>query len=391
MPPVSTEIRKQRSRTAPVVLCGIVITLVLAIASARLFSLLRAASLLYALSPESPRLVQLWTSIFGQPVEETERTITARNGFEAVRIIAPVGRPNAPVVLLVTGLVPQGFHDPALTKVARRLAQMGVRVVLPDLSAERQLLIRTSDLDAMGTALQWAATTYHQRVSLIGISFGGGLVLAVAGMRQYAPYVKLVLSEAGYDNLNRLCHYYIGDRVVLPDGSAYREKPGPERPEIIAFQYLDEMVPAEDVASFHAIILAQLLNKPSVELEQLTPEQARLFQDLHDVRSPQMRKHYHELLDRHAAEMRAISPETYLATLHAPVYLLHGIHDTCIPEGEVAWTLHDLPAGSDEHAMLSSWLNHATLNGQTSRWEKIRVANFLLPALKTMLRPMPLH
>ena len=52
-----------------------------------------------------------------------------------------------------------------------------------------------------------------------------------------------------------------------------------------------------------------------------------------------------QAIDRHAADMDAISAGNKLASLHVPVLLLHGAADDVIPDTELLWLEKDVPTG----------------------------------------------
>lgn len=365
----------------------------LAAGCVRAFFLLRAASLIYGLSPTpTPLIVRAYSKVFGHTIAESDFSIPGTDGPVPVRMIFPRDNPNAPIVVLVHGLAPLGYRDELLSVLAERLAKIGLRVVVPNISAEQHRLMRPSDLDEIGSAIRWSVNASGQRVSLFGISFGGGLVIAAADTPQYAGMLKLVFSDAGYNSIERLGRYYIGERVYGPDGHPYPPWFPGSGPLLIAFQYLDEMVPEQDVPIFHALILGEALNHSGgpAPPDILTPEQDRLYDDLRTAGSPEMREKYHRMLERHKSEMAVISPQGHMEGLRAPLFILHGLDDTSIPSGESLWTLHETAATKKVHVLISPWLSHAVLSGHVSFWTKLKVANFVGEVLHAAFESAPL-
>lgn len=365
----------------------------LIIGSMRAFFLLRAASLIYGLSTKpAPIVVRAYMKFFRHAIAESDFSVPGNNGPVPVRMIFPRDNPAAPIVVLVHGLAPQGYRDGLLSVLADRLARIGLCIVIPNLPAAQHRLMRPSDLDDIGSAVRWSAKRSGQRVAVFGISFGGGLAIATADMPQYSNLIKIVFSDAGYNSIERLGHYYIGDRVDRPNGQAYSESAPGSGPLLMAFQHLDEMVPADDVSAFNRLILSQALNHSGgpAPPDVLTPAQNRLYNDLRTAHSSAMRNKYHQLLERHQPEMRAISPRGHMAGLRAPLYILHGADDNSIPAGETLWTERETPSGAAVHALLTPWVAHAVLGGQVSLREKLRVGNFFSEVLNAAFRPSPL-
>lgn len=369
---------------------ALVLLLLLIAGGIRLFSLLRAATLIYGLSPmPAPRVVRVYIKIFRHATAEADFSVASKNGPVAVRVIFPRDRPQAPIVVLVHGLASDGYRDPLLNDLALRLAQIGLRVVVPNISSEQHRLMRSSALYEIGAAIQWSATASGKRVSLFGISFGGGLAIATAEMPQYANLVNIVFSDAGYNSIERLGRYYIGERVDAPDGRPYTESPPGSGPLLMALQHLDEMVPAEDVLPIEKVILGEALNHSGGPAPRgvLTPSQQRIYDELRTVGSPAMREKYHRLLERHRAEMETISPASHMGGLRAPVYILHGADDNSIPAGETLWTLSEALPGEKVHALITPWMAHAILMGHVSLLKKIWIGNFVSAVLNSALRP----
>ena len=262
--------------------------LLIAAAGLWFFSLLRATSLIYSLSPVRPPLaVRAYMKFFRHPTGQTDFTVQGKNGPVPVRMVFPVDAPNAPMVVLVHGLAPDGNKDGLLNFVAFHMAEIGLRVVMPDIPGEQHRLMRASDLDDVGATIQWSAAASKQRVALFGISFGGGLAIATAEMPQYSNLVKVVFSDAGYNDIERLGRYYIGERVFGPDGRPYDESRPGSGPLLMAFQHLDEMVPADDVPAMKQLILSEALDHSGgpAPPKVLTPAQNQIYDDLRAVKN----------------------------------------------------------------------------------------------------------
>lgn len=370
-----------------------VFVVLIALMGVRVYFILRAASLIYSLSPTpSPRVIRAYVKLFRHPTEQKDFSIAGKNGPISVRMIFPVDAPNAPIVVLVHGLAPNGNKDGLLNFVAFRMAQIGLRVVMPNIPCEQHRLMRASDMDDIGATIQWSAHSSGQRVALYGISFGGGMALATAEMPQYANLIKVFFSDAGYNDLERLGHYYIGEKVTAPDGRPYQESPPGSGPSLIAFQHLDEMVPAQDVRVMGRLILSMELdhNGGPAPPDVLTPAQDKLYNLLRTVGSPSIREKYHQMLAHHHAEWVALSPDRNLSRLRTPVYILHGADDNSIPPEEALWTLNEAPRGEKIRAVITPWLTHAVLRGRASIWEKLRVGSFICEVLRATFQPVPL-
>jgi hypothetical protein len=90
-----------------------------------------------------------------------------------------------------------------------------------------------------------------------------------------------------------------------------------------------------------------------------------------------MHRRYIELLDRHREEMDAVSPHEQMHGLRAKLYILHPSVDVSIPKEEAEWDVRDAPSSVEVHALITPYMQHATLGPKAPLREKIRIGIFL--------------
>jgi hypothetical protein len=115
-----------------------------------------------------------------------------------------------------------------------------------------------------------------------------------------------------------------------------------------------------------------------------------LLDDVLNVKTEQMRSRYHALLERHRAELAAISPEGKIAAIHGSLYILNGYQDPVIPRGEAQWTRQEASSKPDAKILITSWMHHAVLDTHTPFREKLRVNFFMSHVLDKAHRRSPL-
>ena len=140
-----------------------------------------------------------------------------------------------------------GIRDGLLNAFAQRLSQSGLKVVMPDIKSEKMLRIDRAAVGDVDDAIRWSAISSGQKVSVFGISFSGGLVVSAAANPDFADYVKTTLCISGYNSIARVGLFYLREDVRRPDSQRYSETPAPNALTLIALQYLDELVPREDI------------------------------------------------------------------------------------------------------------------------------------------------
>lgn len=343
--------------------------------------LLKAATILYAIDGQRPpRALRIYTQLRGDNFETRDLAIPGKYGPIPVRVYSPHDRPHAPVMVFIHGMTPLGYRDSIMVRMSKSMAQAGLRVITPDIRSEQQVMMRFDEISDIDEVVRWAAKQSGRRVSLMGVSFSGGLVVAAAAQPGYADDLKTVLSVSGYNDISRLGRYYVQHREAGPDDQSDPVKPPPESPLFIAVQYLPEMVPAGDISAIRKVALDRLRKQPEKEREDfklLTPAQRKLFLELQVLDTPQIREKYLALLERHNAELSAISPHASIGGLRAPLYLLHGEIDPTIPLSEAEWNVHDAPKGVPVHLFVSPIMHHVVLDDHPPRMQKLKLANFM--------------
>ncbi len=306
-------------------------------------------------------------------------TIPSPNGPIRARIYSPVNEPNAPGLVFVHGLNHQGIDEIKMRRFATWKAASGIRVLTPDVPDLRAYRITASSIEIMGESARWFAQQTGHPVTLMGVSFAGGMALMAAARPAYASSVKLVLNVGGYEDLGRLAHFYITGNEPLPDGSVIAMQPNQFGAPLLEFTALAYLVPPKDRPAIEPVLSAVLFDErpltskmesgllpaQRIELESLLahpPDEAKLLQ----------------LAKQDAAEMASVSATGHLAGLSAHVFVLHGLDDNYIPAAEAEWTAHDLPPGKLDAMLITPIISHIMLGGKSIVWmDKWRLIQFM--------------
>jgi pimeloyl-ACP methyl ester carboxylesterase len=371
-----------------------VLLLLFAFAAGLGFHFLRAASLMYGMTYAPPPLiVRAYSRAFRHDTVTRDVWIQGRRGPLEVRVMTPKDLPNAPIVVLVHGFAPNGIRDSLLNAFAQRLCRSGLRVVMPDILSEQKLRIDRDAVTDVDDAIRWSAMTSGQEVSAFGVSFSGGLVISAAANPDFADYVKTTFCVSGYNSIARVGKFYLREDVRGPDGQRYLESPSPHALALIALQYVNELVPGEDVVPITNALRAVLYQRDIINADvtaPLTAQQRVLLDDLLNVRTQAMRERYHAVLDRHRSEWDDISPMGKINKLHGSLYVLHGYGDRRIPTEEAEWTRAESEHKSNVKVVISPWINHSVLVPHTSFWKKLGVVYFVSQMFDEALHPVPL-
>src|ERR1039458_1158583 len=200
------------------ILPWLLIALTLCLGANYSFRLLRAETVLGFDQKKKLRPLRVYDRFFSYKHSMTDISIPGTLGPVNLRVYTPIGKKHPMPILLVHGFAPDGNHDGYLNFVAANLSEMGYKVVLPNVPAETQYEMRTSDLTVIADAIRWSANATGEKVSIFGISFGAGLVIPAAVQPSVVGDVKLIFALSGYNSLQSISHYYMHDRVTDPSG-----------------------------------------------------------------------------------------------------------------------------------------------------------------------------
>lgn len=363
------------------------------IAVSHYFQLLRVAAVL-GFGQRQPSALIAYDRLFNHVSAVRDTAISGTQGPVSLRIYTPSGVRNPAPILLVHGFADSGNQDPYLNDVAKRLAPMGFLVVLPTIPGETDFEMRRSDLTVVEDTIRWVAEDTHQKVSVLGVSFGGGLVVPAAANPRVSNYVKLIICLSAYNDLESIGRYFIHDSVLDPQGRPYQgTSPGPL---LIAGPYLDELVERADISDMRALVNRFIRNKaqplpPSDPvLSRVSARDREEYEQLQSVQSAEMRNRFRKLLARHHEEFEAISPSSVLPGLRIPIYILHGVGDPVFPEGEAEWMRQELKHNPHAHILITPWISHVFVGAPASKLDHWRTMQFCAQMLGQAANREPL-
>jgi dipeptidyl aminopeptidase/acylaminoacyl peptidase len=227
------------------------------------------------------------------PAATREGRIVAADLYGHAGITRPAG------LVLVHGLAPDGKDEPRLAAAATLLARAGWAVAVPTVDGLTRLRLRPADADAVAAAVEALRRRGHAPISVIGVSLGAGPALLAAADPAHAGLISAVLALGGYASTTELLRY------TLTGAYRYGEIHGLRRPDETAIarfaranaELVDEagrrLVDNRDPARVDALIAA------------LPGETRRL--------------------------LAALAPETRVADIGAPLFLVHGRSDPAVP------------------------------------------------------------
>jgi dienelactone hydrolase len=324
----------------------------------------------------------------GLSPEVREETLALPPGRSAdppirARLYSPTGGPRGGIVL-VPGVHRLGIDEPRLVRFARAVAREGVVVLTPEVHELLDYRIESASIDSIGAA----ALALHQRlghpVGVMGMSFAGGLALLAAADSRFAGDVAFVVAVGAHDDLARVARFFATNAIPRPDGSVLSLAAHEYGPLVLVYDRLEDFFPAPDVPAVRESLRFWLWEERDHAREKLAavPSPSReklaaLYDGKIDTIAPELLAE----IDLRRDAMSAASPHGHLASLRAPVLLLHGAGDRVIPASETLWLAQDVPHGLVRDVLVSPALVHVELEGEPTWGEQWALVRFMADVL----------
>ncbi len=290
-----------------------------------------------------------------------------------------------------------GVDEPRLVGFATDLAAMGHVVVTIGPPGLAQYRVSPDTTDAIEDAANWLASqrdlAADGRITMMGISFAGGLSIVAAGRPALAGKVASVVSLGGHGDLARTLRYLCTGRE--PDGTM--RPPHDYGVVIILLSLLDRAVPADQVVGLRESLLTfleasrlDLIDKAQSAatferaraLEQSLPEPSRGLMGYVNRRDVTALGSFLLPLIP-AAEAPGLSPERAIMP-RTPVFLLHGADDNVIPAAESVLLGQALVRqGNPVHVLATPLITHAEVDRGARVREVWRLILFFTEVLRT--------
>ena len=318
-------------------------------------------------------------------VDEVRDTIASAHGPIEDRMFTPKGDPNAPGIVLVHGVHRLGIEEPRLVRFARAMAASDVRVSTPEIAELADYKVDPASIDTIGAAAHTLRARTGRPVGLMGMSFAGGLALLAAADARYAPDIAFVVAIGAHDDLGRVSRFFATDTIARPDGSTLAMHAHAYGPLVLVYSHVEDFFPKEDVPVARDALrfwLWEERDRARETAKGLGPEAKakidQLFGDHVDAISSELLAEIAKSQDA----MTPVSPHDHMASIHVPIFLLHGAGDTVIPPTETLWLAADAPKGTVRNVLVSPALVHVELEGEPSFADKWAIVHFMAQVLE---------
>jgi pimeloyl-ACP methyl ester carboxylesterase len=345
---------------------------------------LRSYSLLIHFLDPSPSGVFLrWET---HPVETQEITLSLANGSVRARLYMPRGVAHPPGMVLVHGIHHLGIDEPRLMSFARAAAGNGFAVLTPEVVALADYRVDGASIDTIGESPAWLEQRLNTGpVTLVGVSFAGGLSLLAARDPQYGQHIRSMLLMGAYDDLGRVSRFLATSHAELPDGSSEPYTAHDYGAAVFVYSHLDQFFDAGDQAVAHDALRDWLWELPQDArplLAHLSPAGRATMELLLARQIESLRLKLLSAIQEDQSQLSALSPEGKLGELRVPVYLLHGATDDVIPSTETLWLENEIPQKYLREALITPAFSHVDPDRSPAWRDELRLVRFLAGVLR---------
>ncbi|MDD9944341.1 MAG: alpha/beta hydrolase [Myxococcales bacterium] len=371
--------KKQQGQTGVATMVGLLVVSIAIGAAPTAVTHLRAAGVLMQIM-NAPR--PSWLAALEFPIVETREQLRLPGGMVSARRFRPQQLKNAPPLVLLHGVHPEGIDEARQVAFARSMARAGLDVLTPSLPELARFQVTATTLPRIvHSAQHHAKRTGRETAGVIGISFAGGLAL-VAASQAHPPWASFIVTVGSHHNLMRLASYYAGNPIEGPDGKHHSHTAHPYGSRVLIHAHAEHFFPPEDVAEARRLLERWMASdgqgaRAGIGRLRSNDSRAVMAQILDsEVRAP-LGDQIMTAVEGRREALLAASPAGKLAAVKVPVFAVHGAGDPIIPSTETRWLAHELPDKHLASAVITPLLRHAEMPEEAESGAYLELVGFM--------------
>ena len=334
-----------------------------------------------------PQVSGVLVRLEGHAFDTEDVTLSTTQGAVRGRLYVPRKIAHPPGMVLVHGIHHLGIDEPRLMNFARAGASNGFAVLTPEIAALADYHVDGASIATIGESTVWLQQRLDTGpVTIVGVSFAGGLSLLAACDPRYAPHIRSLVLMGAYDNLGRVARFLATGQAEFPDGRMEPYTAHDYGAAVFVYSHLDQFFPAADLTVAHDALRDWLWERPTdaqALFPQLSPTSRATMEILLARQIDRLRPKLLDAIQSDDLQLSAISPEGKLAALHTPVFLLHGATDDIIPSTETLWLERDIPKPYLRAALITPAFSHVDPDKHAVWVDQLHLVEFLAGVLRT--------
>jgi pimeloyl-ACP methyl ester carboxylesterase len=345
---------------------------------------LRSYSLLiHFLDPQASGPLLRWETY---AVTTQDIMIPAANGPVPGRLYLPTGVAHPPGMVVVHGIHHLGIDEPRLMSFSRAAAGSGFAVLTPQIGALADYRVDAASIPTIGESPGWLQQRLGAGpVTVVGVSFAGGLSLLAACDPRYASHIRALVLMGAYDDLGRVSRFLATSQAELPDGRRVAYTAHDYGAAVFVYSHLEQFFSASDLDVAHEALRDWLWERPpdaQALLPRLSPAGRAIMEILLTRQIDRIRPQLLDAIRVDETQLAAISPQGKLGSLRAPVFVLHGSTDDIIPSTESLWLEKEIPRQYLRAALITPAFSHVDPDKRAGWRENMQLVRFLADVLR---------
>jgi pimeloyl-ACP methyl ester carboxylesterase len=345
---------------------------------------LRSYSLLiHFLDPQASGPLLRWETY---AVTAQDVMIPAANGVVPGRLYLPTGIAHPPGMVVVHGIHHLGIDEPRLMSFSRAAAGSGFAVLTPQIGALADYRVDAASIPTIGESPGWLQQRLGTGpVTVVGVSFAGGLALLAACDPRYAPHIRALALMGAYDDLGRVSRFLATSQAELPDGRRVPYTAHDYGAAVFVYSHLEQFFSASDLNVAHEALRDWLWERPpdaEALLPRLSPAGRAIMEILLTRQIDRIRPQLLDAIRVDETQLAAISPRGKLGSLRVPVFVLHGSTDDIIPSTESLWLEKEIPRKYLRAVLITPAFSHVDPDKRATWSDELRLLSFLADVLR---------
>lgn len=325
-------------------------------------------------------------------IEEEEVTLQVNGRPTPATLMRAESRGSLPGWIVLHGITVPGRHHAVLVRFARALASSGAAVIIPEVTAWRELRldVRAGDAAILG-ALQYFGEQgdIRERINLVGFSFGATQALMSAARPGIREQVRRIVGFGGYCDLGRTLRCMITGEHEWR-GINYKLDPDPYGRWIVTANYLRGLPEyahmreltdaahelAAEAGRIGAYAADSVYDAHKMRIRKRLPPDQREVWDLiaapSGARLPERRlgAFADRLVGAAMEQAPELDPRPWLPELDQRIVLAHGHDDRLIPFTETLRLKSELPRSANVSVSITRLFSHSR------EAERLRVVDY---------------